>query len=111
MTVSNKEEKPHSIRNETFQSGNTLNLVLPDPFSCYYANQRGILLLLGLSTIVDHLHMDDGLLHHLACQRSPTLRVLLWTLCCFCLFIEYQAWEGPKIPSKPMLPHFLEVVQ
>ena len=35
-----------------------MTLVLPDPFPCYCANERGILL--GLPTVVYRLHMDDG---------------------------------------------------
>lgn len=81
--------------------------MLPDHFSFYYANQVGILLLLGLSTVIDDLHMD-GLLASSGLSVKPSSQSPAVDIVLFCLFTEYQTWEGPKIPSGPMLPHFPE---
>lgn len=69
-TISNKEGKAHSVVNEAFQSGNACFL------SCYYADQVSALLLLGPSTM---LMISTWMVfwHHLTCQCSPALRVLL----------------------------------
>ena len=112
MTVSNKEEKPHSIRNETFQSGTTLSessaawslFLLLCKSERYTVTSRSIHY--RWSSPHGWWSFTSSGLSVKPNSQSPAMDIVL-----FCLFIEYQAWEGPKIPSKPMLPHFLEAVQ
>ena len=50
----------------------------------------------------------DGLLASSGLSVKPSSQSPAVDIVLFCLFTEYQTWEGPKIPSGPMLPHFPE---
>lgn len=83
MIVSNKEEKAHTTVNETFQNGNALS---GSGASCslFLLLCEGILLLLGLSTIIDDLYMDSLLassrLPVKSSSQSPAVDIVLFCL-------------------------------